>query len=91
MRKMKLDLDQLAVESFETCTARGQGTVYGQMPELDVRPNVINVDGQYLAANTYPECPSPLCVDTPLASCDGSCRPGCVANGTVAADPGAIG
>jgi hypothetical protein len=78
MRKMKLDLEQLTVESFETCTARGHGTVYGHMPEIDIRPNVIAAGG-YVVANTYPECPSPLCVDTPLASCDGSCRPGCVA------------
>jgi hypothetical protein len=73
MRKMKLDLEQLTVESFETCTARGHGTVYGHMPDVEVIP------GAYAPANTYPECPSPLCVDTPLASCDGSCRPGCVA------------
>jgi hypothetical protein len=82
MQKMKLDLEQLTVESFETSAARGRGTVVGLMPDLDVRPDMIDAAGQYVVANTYPECPSPLCVDTPLASCDGSCRPGCVANGT---------
>ena len=35
--------------------------------------------GEFNDAATYPECPSPLYMDTPLASCDGSCKPGCVA------------
>jgi hypothetical protein len=61
MRKVKLVVEHLVVESFETSAARGRGTVVG----LD-------------NAMTYPECPSPLCMDTPLASCDGSCQPGCV-------------
>jgi hypothetical protein len=74
MRKVKLVLEELAVESFETSKAHGQGTVFGRMPLLDIRP-----DGQFVVADTYPECPSPLCQDTPLASCDGSCQPGCVA------------
>ena len=77
MRKVKLNVEQLAVESFETSASHGQGTVLGRMPEVDVKP----FDGA--GADTYPECPSPLCQDTPLASCDGSCRPGCVANDTV--------
>lgn len=77
MRKAKLVLDELAVESFETSAAHGSGTVFGRMPELAVNPN--GAPGEYVPADTYPECPSPLCQDTPLASCDGSCQPGCVA------------
>lgn len=71
MRKVKLVVEHLAVESFETSKAHGQGTVFGRMPEMIVNPGAA-------AADTYPECPSPLCQDTPLASCDGSCQPGCV-------------
>jgi hypothetical protein len=69
MRKVKLVLEHLVVESFETSTAHGRGTVVGAGLEA----------GQFLNPASYPECPSPLCMDTPLASCDGSCRPGCVA------------
>jgi hypothetical protein len=83
MRKMKLVLEQLAVESFQTSAAHGYGTVLGRMPDVDIIP--------YADANpnTYPECPSPLCVDTPLASCDGSCRPGCGGGGTQTVPVGA--
>jgi hypothetical protein len=77
MRKVKLDVEQLTVESFETCAAHGRGTVLGRMPDIDIEPVAFN------AAGSYPECPSPLCQDTPLASCDGSCQPGCVPNDPV--------
>jgi hypothetical protein len=70
MRKVRLDVEQLAVETFVTSAAHGRGTVLGRMT-VYAEP--------LAAAATYPECPSPLCVDTPLASCDGSCQPGCVA------------
>jgi len=80
MRKMKLVLEELSVESFQTCAAHGCGTVLGRMPEIDIRPFV--AAGGF-GADTYPECPSPLCQDTPLASCDGSCQRGCVPNDTV--------
>jgi hypothetical protein len=70
MRKVKLQVEELAVESFETSAAHGRGTVIGAQ---------VGAVAPYPEPNTYPECPSPLCVDTPLASCDGSCRPGCVA------------
>ncbi|HEU0054540.1 MAG TPA: hypothetical protein VFQ39_15235 [Longimicrobium sp.] len=82
MRKMKLEVEQLAVESFETSAAHGRGTVFGRMPDLAEAHFAGTVKPQ---PASYPECPSPLCVDTPLASCDGSCRPGCVANGDGAA------
>lgn len=72
MRKVKLQVEELAVESFQTTPAGGQGTVYGRMPDAGV------IVAPYPEPATYPECPSPLCVDTPLASCNGSCRPGCV-------------
>ena len=77
MRKVKLDLDQLAVDSFVTSAAHGHGTVVGRMPETELRPAFTNAAAQQPVAATYPECPSPLCMDTPLASCDGSCMPGC--------------
>jgi hypothetical protein len=79
MRKVKLQVEQLAVETFETSASWGQGTVFGRMPNIVNRLEDAAVNGQYPGAGTYPECPSPLCMDTPLASCDGSCKPGCVA------------
>lgn len=85
MRKSKLVLDDLAVESFETSAAHGRGTVLSRMPEVEVIPGAANAAGQYNAPATYPECPSPLCVDTLLASCDGSCRAGCITPGTAVA------
>lgn len=69
MRRVKLQVEELAVESFETSQARGRGTVLGRMADAAA---------PYPEADTYPECPSPLCQDTPLASCNGSCQPGCV-------------
>jgi len=75
MRKMKLDLEKLAVDSFEMLAAHGRGTVVGRMPIVSPPDGpIVNPGG---VADTYPECPSPLCMDTPLASCDGSCQPGC--------------
>ncbi|HEX2079592.1 MAG TPA: hypothetical protein VHG08_17835 [Longimicrobium sp.] len=71
MRKVKLQVEQLAVESFETSAARGWGTVVG-------RADADGAVAPHPGADTYPECPSPLCQDTPLASCNGSCQPGCV-------------
>jgi hypothetical protein len=78
MRKVKLDLEQLAVDSFVTSAVYGRGTVLGRMSEYEgLRPAFTNAAAQQPVAATYPECPSPLCVDTPLASCDGSCMAGC--------------
>lgn len=62
MRKLVLNLDSLAVQSFDTTPAGegARGTVQGRGM------------GVHEPAS-HPDCPSPLCVDTPLASCDGSC------------------
>ena len=71
MRKLTLNLESLSVQSFETTHAEAgaRGTVMGR----GVGVGVIDVPRQ-----TYPQgCPSPLCVDTPLASCDGSCAGTC--------------
>ncbi len=70
MRKLTLELDSLAVQSFETTAPNGgRGTVWGQ--------GMIGV-GVGVPRDTYPNgCPSPLCVDTPMASCDGSCGNSC--------------
>jgi hypothetical protein len=68
MRKLTLNLDSLAVQSFETTPedAAGRGTVLGRGIAVGY------------PAQTYPYgCPSPLCMDTPLASCDGSCGNSC--------------
>lgn len=61
---LRLELEALAVETFDPVGtgARGAaGTVHGHA--------------------IYPQNPnypvSPLCMDTPLASCDGSCRDTC--------------
>jgi hypothetical protein len=70
MRKLVLDLDSLVVQSFETTSADdlARGTVLG-------RGAIVGGD---INRGTYPNgCPSPLCVDTPLASCDGSCGNSC--------------
>jgi hypothetical protein len=68
MRKLTLDLDSLAVQSFETTPLDEsvRGTVLGR-----------GAIGVGVPRQTYPGCPSPLCVDTPLASCDGSCVDTC--------------
>lgn len=72
MRKVKLVLEHLVVESFVTAAAHGRGTVVGRQIGEDA------AGVEPIAPQSYPECPSPLCVDTPLASCDGSCAKGCV-------------
>jgi hypothetical protein len=72
MRKLTLNLESLAVQSFETTPGDGggRGTVLGRGGAV-AGPGVVPRD-------TYPNgCPSPLCVDTPLASCDGSCGNSC--------------
>lgn len=72
MSKLRLNLDALAVETFDPVPARpgaGRGTVHG----------LAIGNAQYMSpyCASYPDCPSPLCVDTPMASCDGSCRATC--------------
>ena len=78
MSKVRLNLDALRVESFDTSSSASRasrGTVHA-------RGVVAEPYSQQCAS--YPNCPSPLCVDTPLASCDGSCAWTCGAscNGT---------
>ena len=72
MGKLKLSIDTLAVQSFDTAPlVRGRGTIHGQGILVG---GVVQPGDQ----RTHPDCPSPLCVDTPLASCDGTCgAPGC--------------
>lgn len=80
MRKLSLNLDSLAVQSFETLPPdeAARGTVLGR--------GLVGVGVPYPSPKpTYPYgCPSPLCVDTPMASCDGSCGDSCYdsCNGT---------
>lgn len=73
MPKLKLCVDALAVQSFDTAPlVRGLGTVHGRDQQDGV---AVPIGG---GGATHPNCPSPLCVDTPLASCDGTCgAPGC--------------
>jgi hypothetical protein len=77
MRKLTLKIDTLQVQSFDTAPiARGRGTIRGQQADTVMvgLPGVDTVGD----VRTHPDCPSPLCVDTPLASCDGTCgAPGC--------------
>lgn len=78
MRKLKLSIDALAVQSFDTAPlVRGLGTVLGR--GIMLGDGVLIGDRlQPIDQRTHPDCPSPLCVDTPLASCDGTCgAPGC--------------
>ncbi len=77
MRKLQLTLDDLRVDSFDTSpTARvRRGTVHGQVVD------VAQPYSGFQQCGSYPNCPSPLCVDTPLASCDdASCRWTCGAS-----------
>jgi hypothetical protein len=85
MRKISLDVDALRVESFDTSPdgAYGpRGTVHGRIEAI----GGVVVEPLSQQCGTYPNCPSPLCMDTPLASCDGSCAWTCGAscNGTCA-------
>lgn len=71
MRKLHLTLDDLRVDSFDTSPAERarRGTVHGQVVD------VAQPYSQLQQCGSYPNCPSPLCVDTPMASCDNaSCR-----------------
>jgi hypothetical protein len=67
MKKLSLNLEALIVETFETTTLDGigRGTVLGRA-----------VNGEVYNTPQSPRCGSPLCVDTPLASCD-SCGNSC--------------
>ncbi len=73
MRKLRLGIDTLHVQSFDTAPiVRQRGTVRGQQAGDFAERQPIG------DPRTHPDCPSPLCVDTPLASCDGTCgAPGC--------------
>jgi hypothetical protein len=61
MRKLTLDLDSLAVQSFETTPdgAAARGTVRGE------------------AAEATPYCQSPVCLLTEQPSCKGTCEDTC--------------
>jgi len=80
MRKLQLTLDDLRVDSFDTSpvhTVR-RGTVHGRQ---DVAVATVQPYSDFQQCGSYPNCPSPLCVDTPLASCDNaSCRWTCGAS-----------
>jgi hypothetical protein len=82
MHKVRLVLDELQVESFDTSPAQGRrgGTVHGH--RIDVVGGVIDQPfSKFQECGSYPNCPSPLCVDTPLASCDdASCKWTCGAS-----------
>lgn len=73
MSKLRLELESLAVETFDpvpSAARGGRGTVFGEQ----------RVPGEMQQYASYPDCPSPLCVDTELASCNGSCQPTCRAS-----------
>lgn len=80
MRKIVLDLDALQVESFDTSPAGARGA----RGTVHARGVVAEPYSDFQQCGSYPNCPSPLCVDTPMASCDGSCQWTCGAscNGT---------
>ena len=82
MRKLLLDPESLQVESFDTDAAvDGRGTVRGW--QLADPANPIDLSRGDC-------CVSPLCMDTPLASCDGTCSCGTLQPAEpVAADPAA--
>ena len=63
MKKMRLDIEQLAVESFGTAgPARPRGTVRGHVPETQLYPTC------YLT-----ECGQNTCAETCGNSCHGTC------------------
>lgn len=78
MPKLTLSIDALHVQSFDTAPlARGRGTVNGRQVDA-FGAQQIDAGTVIGDQRTHPDCPSPLCVDTPLASCDGTCgAPGC--------------
>jgi hypothetical protein len=73
MNKMKLDLDALAVESFETQESHGRGTVVGA---AELQQQAHPVPGTYPNCSQIDACPSAW-VCTPNGTCnDPSCMQG---------------
>ena len=81
MRKVRLVLEELCVESFDTTPADAlsrRGTVHGR---ADYAVGTVEPYSDFQQCGSHPNCPSPLCMDTPLASCDdASCRWTCGAS-----------
>ena len=81
MKKMKLDLDALAVESFETHATEGTGTVLGNAagPVVVIGggtyPNCSEIDACPSAFNCSlnPSCAEGTCGNTAELSCGASC------------------
>jgi len=74
MRKLRLDLEQLAVDSFGTGEARGVGTVRARSdsgPDVCLQP----VDGEFVAitATVVQTCPVTCQGDTCYISCVTRC------------------
>ena len=78
MKKLKLDLENLKIDSFETSSLeqKKQGTVYGNRPPTEAPTNC---DGPTCYGNdtcniscNYPTCPGNLCVPS-HDTCTGPC------------------
>lgn len=89
-QKLRLNLEELQVETFHTGTndGRGPGTVFGQSNDYSLADTICN--GVFCTGETQCGCPSATnacptdngfaCstsedIDTCQASCDGGCRP----------------
>ena len=83
MKKMKLDLDALTVESFETDVTRGRGTVVGavQAEAVKTYPNCSQIDACPSAWNCTPNgtCYDAICAqaDTCVSTCANTCAASC--------------
>ncbi len=81
MSKLKLELDALRVESFETAPAgRGAGTVHGNQLETEISDIVIvGTDIRVDCGSWIDRCPSGTgtCEDTCNESCWGTCGSTC--------------
>lgn len=84
MRKLRLDLEQLTVDSFGTGQARGVGTIRARADsDPDVCPQPIDGDGHEVAitATWWRTCPATCQGDTCYISCVTACscptNPGC--------------
>lgn len=82
MRKLTLDLDALCVESFDTGTGAGRGTVRGNLAEAGAI-GVIRESDPWTCAGDPLSCGG-SCDPTCNRSCEGTCDRSC--NGTCAGD-----
>ena len=80
MRKLRLNMDELAVESFEVAEDRAEvGTVHGEQQTYTCQPETC-LDETCVDVNCYTQRPTepyyPSCIES-CQSCQFSCNPTC--------------